>query len=105
MIDKIRADEENLREKANLVQKLKADNDKADRVIRDLARQSDFNQAELEKIKDEIEQERRRTQVQEQGFSKKLQSLEEQKKKLEQRIKAEGDKSLNYEAMIRKIND
>jgi predicted Zn-dependent peptidase len=53
-----------MREKADLVQKLKADNDKADRVIRDLARQSDFNQMELEKIKDEIEAERRRTVTQ-----------------------------------------
>lgn len=36
-----------MKEKANLLQKLKADNEKADRVIRDLARQSDMNQAEL----------------------------------------------------------
>lgn len=39
-------------EKANLLQKLKADNDKADRIIRDLARQSDLNQGELERIKE-----------------------------------------------------
>lgn len=44
-MDKIRNDEKNLREKAELVQKLKGENQKADRVIRDLARQSDFNQA------------------------------------------------------------
>ena len=43
-MEKIRSDEGNLREKAELVQKLKQQNDKADRVIRDLARQSDFNQ-------------------------------------------------------------
>lgn len=30
--------------------KLKSDNDKADRVIRDLSRQSDMNQLELQKI-------------------------------------------------------
>lgn len=35
-----------------MVQKLKMENEKADKVIRDLARQSDFNQAELEKVKD-----------------------------------------------------
>ena len=35
----------------DLVNKLKGDNDKAERVIRDLARQSDLNQLELEKIK------------------------------------------------------
>jgi len=72
-----------MREKADLLQRLKQDNDKADRVIRDLARQSDFNQAELDKIKDEIENERRRTLAQEEGYNKKLRSLEDQKKKLE----------------------
>jgi len=36
-----------MREKAEQLKKLKADNDKADKVIRDLARQSDFNQMEL----------------------------------------------------------
>lgn len=53
-----------MREKANLLQKLKTDNEKADRVIRDLARQSDMNQMELDRIKDEIEVERRRTLAQ-----------------------------------------
>jgi predicted nucleotidyltransferase len=43
--------------------------------------------------------------AQEEGYNRKLKSLEDQKKKLEERIRAEGDKSLNYEAMIRKIND
>lgn len=105
LLEKLREDEEQMREKAELLQKLKQENDKADRVIRDLARQSDMNQNELERIKDEIEIERRRTLAQEEGYNRKLKSLEEQKKKLEERIKAEGDKSLNYEAMIRKIND
>lgn len=41
-----------MRERTNMLQKLKADNDKADRVIRDLARQSDMNQQELDRIKD-----------------------------------------------------
>ena len=35
----------------NVINKLRTDNEKADRVIRDLARQSDLNQMELEKIK------------------------------------------------------
>ena len=34
-----------------MINKLRTDNEKADRVIRDLARQSDLNQMELEKIK------------------------------------------------------
>lgn len=34
------------------VNKLKSDNDKADRVIRDLSRQSDMNQMELDRIKE-----------------------------------------------------
>ena len=51
LYDKIREDEDVLREKAGLISKLKSDNEKADRVIRDLARQSDLNQMELEKIK------------------------------------------------------
>ena len=67
----------------NVINKLRSDNDKAERVIRDLARQSDMNQMELEKIKDEIEVERRRTLAQEEGFNRKLKSLEGDKKKLE----------------------
>ena len=35
----------------NVINKLRTDNEKADRVIRDLARQSDLNQMELDKIK------------------------------------------------------
>lgn len=34
--------------------------------------------------------------AQEEGYNRKLKSLEEQKKKLEERIRAEGDKSLSY---------
>ena len=52
LLEKLREDEEQMREKAELLQKLKQENDKADRVIRDLARQSDMNQNELERIKD-----------------------------------------------------
>lgn len=83
LIDKIRDDENQIREKMDVINKLRSDNDKADRVIRDLARQSDLNQMELEKIKDEIEIERRRTLAQEEGFNRKLQSLEQEKKRLE----------------------
>lgn len=49
--------------------------------------------------------ERRRTLAQEEGYNRKLRNLEEEKRKLEGRIRAEGDKALDYEAMIRKIND
>ena len=44
LLDKIRDDEDQIKEKMNMVNKLKGDNDKAERVIRDLARQSDLNQ-------------------------------------------------------------
>lgn len=67
--------------------KLKGDNDKAERVIRDLARQSDLNQLELEKIKEEIENERRRTLTQEEGYNRKLKNLEDEKKRLENKIR------------------
>lgn len=40
-----------MKKKADLLSKLKFDNEKADRIIRDLARQSDMNQMQLEKIK------------------------------------------------------
>ena len=49
--------------------------------------------------------ERRRTLAQEEGYNRKLRNLEEEKRKLEGRIRAEGEKALDYEAMIRKIND
>ena len=44
LLDKIRDDEDQIKEKMNMVNKLKGDNDKAERVIRDLERQSDLNQ-------------------------------------------------------------
>ena len=52
LVQKIREDERILREKTELANKLKLENEKADRAIRELARQSDFNQLELEKIKE-----------------------------------------------------
>lgn len=52
LVEKIREDERILREKTELANKLKLENEKADRAIRELARQSDFNQLELEKIKE-----------------------------------------------------
>ena len=81
------------------------ENEKADRAIRELARQSDLNQAELEFIQDEMDVERRRTLAQEEGYNRKLRNLEEEKKKLEEKIRAEGAKSLDYEAMMRKIDE
>ena len=47
LIEKIKDDEDKIREKMDIAAKLKADNDKAERVIRDLARQSDLNQLQL----------------------------------------------------------
>ena len=60
---------------------------------------------ELEKIKEEMEGERRRTLAQEEGFNRKVRSLEDERRKLEDKIRAEGDKAMDYEAMIRKLND
>lgn len=55
LIEKLHNDAEKIREKESYVNKLRGENEKAERVIRDLARQSDLNQLELEKIKQEIE--------------------------------------------------
>ena len=43
--------------------------------------------------------------AQEEGFNRKLQHLEKEKKKLEDRIKSENDRGKNYEAMLRKVNE
>lgn len=51
LIEKLHNDAEKIREKESYVNKLRGENEKAERVIRDLARQSDLNQLELEKIK------------------------------------------------------
>ena len=70
-----------------LIKNLKNENDRADQVIRELERQSDINKEELQRIKDEIEDQRRRTIVNEEQHYRKLKKLEEEKKKFEQKLK------------------
>ena len=52
LVDKIRNDDVVLRENNDLIKKLKTDNDKADRVIGQLQRQSDMNNQEMDRLKD-----------------------------------------------------
>jgi hypothetical protein len=67
----------------NDLKRLKTDNEKAERVIRDLERQSDFNKMEVDKLLSDIEKERRNTLANEEGANRKVRSLEEEKKRLE----------------------
>jgi len=56
---------------------LKADNDKADEVIGQLQRQSDFDKQNMEKLKDEIDKERRNTAIAHDNLNKKIKALED----------------------------
>lgn len=52
----------------------------------------------------EIEKERRNTLANEEGMNKKVRSLEEEKRRLEDKIRGEADRGNNYEAMLRKVD-
>lgn len=105
LANKVEEEENAIREHMNLIKNLKNENDKADQVIRELERQSDLNKDELQRIKDEIEDERRRTIVNEEEHYRRLKKLEEEKKKMEEKIRAGGQKEKDYEGKIRKMAD
>ena len=54
---------------------------------------------ELEKIKEEMEGERRRTLAQEEGFNRKVRSLEDERRKLEDKMSNSEDKKCLTEEM------
>lgn len=79
---KVSSGEGEIQNRLNDLKRLKADNEKAERLIRDLERQSDFNKMEVDKLLNEIEKERRNTLANEEGMNRKVRSLEDEKKRL-----------------------
>lgn len=74
---KVSSSEGEIQARLNELKRLKSENEKAENVIRNLERQSDFNKMEVEKLLSEIENERRKTVANEEGMSRKIRSLEE----------------------------
>jgi hypothetical protein len=60
---------------------------------------------EVDKLLSEIENERRKTMANEEGINRKIRSMEDKKRKLEQRIKSQADRGQQYEAMLRKVSE
>ena len=102
---KVVVGDEEIQTRLNDLRRLKADNEKAEKVIRELERQSDFNKMEVDKLLSEIENERRKTMANEEGMNRKIRSMEEEKRKLEHKIKTEADRGQQYEAMLRKVTE
>lgn len=74
---KVSSSEGEIQARLNELKRLKGENEKAENVIRNLERQSDFNKMEVDKLLSEIENERRKTVANEEGMSRKIRSLEE----------------------------
>jgi len=53
----------------------------------------------------ELEAERRQTSTNQEGVSRKINSMEDEKRRLEEKIRSENERVRNYEAMLRKIGD
>ena len=54
-------------------------------------------------FRNELEAERRQTSANQEGLVRKVKNMEEEKKKLEDKIRGENERARNYEAMLRKI--
>jgi hypothetical protein len=69
--------DEEIQSRLNDLKRLKADNEKTEKVIRELERQSDFNKMEVNKLLSEIENERRKTVANDEGMNRKIRSMED----------------------------
>lgn len=72
---KVSSSEGEIQARLNELKRLKGENEKAEKVIRDLERQSDFNKMEVDKLLSEVENERRKTVANEEGMGRKIRSL------------------------------
>lgn len=92
-----------MKQKNTDLNRLKVEQDKADKAIKNLSRKSDINKKEIEQFVRELEAERRQTSTNQEGLNRKIKSMDEEKKKLEERIRSENERVNNYEAMMRRI--
>lgn len=74
--------ESELRQRSNDVQRLKAEKERADKAIQNLARKSDVNKKEIEMFIRELERERRQTSTNQEGKGRQIKNMEEEKKRL-----------------------
>lgn len=77
-----------LKQRNNDVQKLKSEKERADKAIRELSRKSDVNKKEIEMFIRELEKERRETSTNQEGKSRKIKSMEEEKRRLEEKLRS-----------------
>jgi chromosome segregation ATPase len=82
LVSQLRDGESQLQQKSNDLKRMKTEQERADRVIRDLARKSEMNRQEIDGFRNELEVERRQTSANQEGVSRKIKSMEEEKRKL-----------------------
>ena len=68
--------EHQLKQKNSDLNRLKVEQDKADKAIKDLSRKSDINKKEIEQFVRELEAERRQTSTNQEGLSRKIKSMD-----------------------------
>ena len=96
LVGQLRDGESQLQQKANDLKKMKTEQERADRVIRDLARKSEMNRQEIDGFRNELEVERRQTSANQEGASRRVRTLEEERRRLEEKIKGENERAKNY---------
>lgn len=105
MIDKIKGDDRVIKENANLIKNLQADVCEADKIIKQLEKQDDMNRDVLNKIKNELENERRENDIIHEKMADKIRAVEDEKNRVEDRARAEADKARKLEDVVNELND
>lgn len=94
-----------IKENANLIKNLQADVCEADKIIKQLEKQDDMNRDVLNKIKNELENERRENDIIHEKMADKIRAVEDEKNRVEDRARAEADKARKLEDVVNELND
>ena len=93
LVGQLRDGESQLQQKSNDLKRMKTEQERADRVIRDLARKSGMNRQEIDGFRNELEAERRQTSANQEGLGRKVKTMEEEKRRLEEKIRGENERA------------
>ena len=88
-----------------MVKNLKADVDKADDIIQKLERDDDINRNNIQKLKKEIDDQRKENDIIYDKMADKIKTVEDEKKRVEDKAKAEADKARKLEDVVNELND
>ena len=94
-----------IKENANLIKNLQADVCEADKIIKQLEKQDDMNRDVLNKIKNELENERRENDIIHEKIADKIRAVEDEKNRVEDSARAEADKARKLEDVVNELND